>query len=617
MTAHHPMLDAALRYADLGYAVFPCVPGEKRPLTQHGLNDATTDPDQIERWWSADRDANVAVRTDRLLVVDVDGSENPWLTDDSRGRDLARAPSSRTPRGGRHFWFRQPAGTTWRCTQGRLAEKVDTRADGGYIVVPPSGVDGRAYRWLDGHELDVGPEHLPEPPAWLHEQVDQAGTKPQPAEAISDRDDFILEGRRNGELTHLAGAMRRVGMTQAEMAVALHQVNADRCKPPLPVTEVGRIAASIARYDPHTLSPEPTEAGGTSGLSLPAPPRPQTVRELIAGHQTLRAPVVSGLLRRGETMNVIASPKVGKSWLVLGLAMCVATGRQWLESFETVAGQVLLIDNELHAETIAHRIPQVAASLGIGISEIAETIHVQNLRGQLRDIYSLRPCLGPIEPGRIAVVVLDAFYRFIPSGTNENDNAAMANIYNHVDALAEALDSSFVLIHHATKGNQSGRSVTDVGAGAGSQSRATDTHLVLRPHAVPGTIVLEAAVRSWPPILPVALRWSYPVWRRASDLDPLQLKPGTPKRSNRAEKADEKPKPPPWTLERFIEAFLTNAPATKSAIRERAADVPELSLRRVNGFIEIGEDKGLIGRVKLPGRGGRFGFVRGQGEATE
>ncbi len=37
-------------------------------------------------------------------------------------------------------------------------------------------------------------------------------------------------------------------------------------------------------------------------------------------------------LRRGETMNVIAPPRTRKSWLVLGLAMAVATGRRWLRA---------------------------------------------------------------------------------------------------------------------------------------------------------------------------------------------------------------------------------------------------------------------------------------------
>ena len=43
------MLHTALWYADLGYAVLPCAPGRKVPLTDHGLLEATEDGDLITR----------------------------------------------------------------------------------------------------------------------------------------------------------------------------------------------------------------------------------------------------------------------------------------------------------------------------------------------------------------------------------------------------------------------------------------------------------------------------------------------------------------------------------------------------------------------------------------
>ena len=156
------MLEAALRYAALGYPVFPCVRGEKRPLTPNGLLDATTDPQQIRRWWTARPAANLAIRTDGLLVVDVDDAA-PAGFEQRPGFDAA--PLARTPRGGRHYIFRQPDGTTLHNSQGRLAPHVDTRATGGYILVAPSVVGGRSYRWERG--LAAGPSALPEPPAWL------------------------------------------------------------------------------------------------------------------------------------------------------------------------------------------------------------------------------------------------------------------------------------------------------------------------------------------------------------------------------------------------------------------------------------------------------------------
>ena len=72
--------EAALAYAGNGYPVFPVVPGAKVPLTKHGFHDATLDDDQIEQWWNEHPDANIGLATKGLLVVDIDGSANEWLT---------------------------------------------------------------------------------------------------------------------------------------------------------------------------------------------------------------------------------------------------------------------------------------------------------------------------------------------------------------------------------------------------------------------------------------------------------------------------------------------------------------------------------------------------------
>lgn len=200
---------------------------------------------------------------------------------------------------------------------------------------------------------------------------------------------------------------------------------------------------------------------------------------------------------------------------------------------------MLIIDNELHGETTAARLPKVADARGIPAAEYLDAIQVVNLRGRLTDIFGLGDIFKLYPAGALkgGIVILDAFYRAVPKGTDENDNGAVAGLYNQLDAYALRLGCSFVLIHHATKGNQSGKAVTDVGAGAGSQARATDTHLILRQHREPGAYVLDAAVRSWPPIEPRVLRWEFPVWTLADDLDPTDLKPERPPR--RKAKAEE------------------------------------------------------------------------------
>jgi hypothetical protein len=169
------LLEAALRYADLGYPVFPCAPGGKSPITEHGFRDASTDPKQIEHWWTQTPTANIGLPTENLLVVDIDGADNSWLVEQPDRRiDLAVGPMARTPRGGRHHLFRRPVDRAWRCTESRLAPSVDTRTAGGYIVVPPSvSTQGAGYEWVPDQDLDVSVERLPEPPAWLAEELDR------------------------------------------------------------------------------------------------------------------------------------------------------------------------------------------------------------------------------------------------------------------------------------------------------------------------------------------------------------------------------------------------------------------------------------------------------------
>ena len=364
-----------------------------------------------------------------------------------------------------------------------------------------------------------------------------------------------------------------------------------------------RARASLSESDS-----EPSETAHSYSTKATESPPPQfiSVRQLMAACPALRPPVIDGLLREGETMNLIASPKTGKSWLVLDLAIAVATGRPWLGRFPTVAGDVLIIDNELHGETSANRIPKVAKARGLGTDEFADRVFIRNLRGGLQDIVSLGTFFRAIERGRFRLIVLDAFYRFLPAGMDENANADMASLYNHIDRYAADLGCAFVLIHHSSKGNQSGKSVTDVGAGAGSQSRATDAHLVLRPHEEPDVVVLDAAVRSWPPQESACLRWAFPVWDVADDLDPKRLKVETPRRRQRADRSSP---PEDWTPERFVGAFMSGGPALRDEILMAAAK--DLSHAKASSMLKLAEARGLVQRVQ-PGPSDRVRFVVAQ-----
>lgn len=573
------MLRAALAYGAIGLPVFPCVPGTKRPVTPRGFKDATVDVARITAWWTAMPSAPIGMPTGAasgLIVVDVDprngGSEIP----------LAPIPptlSSHTGGGGRHVYFRWP-GRELRCSQGAIAPGVDVKADGGYVLLPPSPhPSGGAYLWADGFDLG---RVAACPPDLLLRAEDRA----TPAPAVSTHGNAIPAGQRNAALTRLAGVMRRVGMSCAEIAAAIRIANQNRCQPPLDAVEVDRVAESVSRYEPDQLATAMVE--DHAGQDEAAARGPRSCRTLAATFPQLRRPVIHGLLREGETMNVISAPKRGKSWLVLDLALSIATGRDWLGQFRCEQGDVLILDNELHAETSAHRVPRVAEARGIPADAYADHVWVQNLRGQLQDVFSLGGFFKSLSRGQYRVIILDAFYRFMPRDMDENDNGTMSSIYNLIDRYADDLGCCFVLIHHTSKGNQSAKHVTDVGAGAGSQSRATDTHLVLRPHEEEDAVVLDAAVRSWPPVMPRCLRWSFPVWSPADDLDPEQLRSATDAR-RQTDARDE------WTPQAFVEAFVAREPVLRSEILSKAIDAG-LSKWSSESLLRRADEEGLVAR---------------------
>ena len=242
---------------------------------------------------------------------------------------------------------------------------------------------------------------------------------------------------------------------------------------------------------------------------------PVSITDLIESNPDMRPVVVEGILRRGETANIIAAAKVGKSHLAHGLAWCIVTGTPWL-SHDVKQGRVLIIDNELHPETLANRLDWIAGKLMINRSDYADTIDVISLRGQNIDIHGIEHRLAKIEPGTYSLAIVDALYRTLPAGTSENDNAAMMAIYNKLDHYAATWDCAIAIVHHASKGQQGDKALTDVGAGAGSISRAADTHIVIRQHENPDLSVLECVTRSFKSPAPVSIRFDWPLWNAVS-----------------------------------------------------------------------------------------------------
>lgn len=184
-------LAVALEYARRGWRVFPvhgihagrctcgrrdCSSPGKHPLARRGVRHATDAPDVIRGWWRRWRGANVGVATGRvsgIVVIDVDvpegGASLQRLQD--AGFEVPKTLSATTGSGGRHLYLTardeplRNAVSSLPGVKGGL-RGIDLRADGGYVLAPPSlHVAGRRYVWDDATAVPaVVPEWLRQPP---------------------------------------------------------------------------------------------------------------------------------------------------------------------------------------------------------------------------------------------------------------------------------------------------------------------------------------------------------------------------------------------------------------------------------------------------------------------
>ena len=342
-------------------------------------------------------------------------------------------------------------------------------------------------------------------------------------------------------------------------------------------------------------------AEGVQAPSPPAASEPEDVPigELVAAYPKMRPVLIDGFLRLGETMNVIAPPKTGKSWLVTDLALSVAMGTDWF-GYQCERGRVLIIDNELHRETTASRIPKIIAARGFDLAEVSPWLSVANQRGRLKTIEEIGSHIEDYREKGYKLIIIDAFYRAMPRGIDENDNGAIADVYNMLDRFAQEIGCAFVLIHHTSKGNQAQKAVTDVGAGAGSQSRAADTHLVLRRHKEKDVVVMDSVVRSFRAGGPVCLRWTWPVWNRDDTLSPddldgkLETK-GTKKGVDAALENEE-------ILRDIRKIVRPEKPLSKSLFANEIVKRTGVTHTRARVLLEDAIDLGYLKAERLPGQ---------------
>ena len=262
----------------------------------------------------------------------------------------------------------------------------------------------------------------------------------------------------------------------------------------------------------------------------------------LSDPEPMAEPVITGGLRRGEIGLWTGATKTAKSWSILHWHCAIAAGVPCF-GYGCRRGNGLLIDGELARPTIFHRLRKVADQYeGIDLSGLK----IVPLRENPVDIDGLLRLLRDVQPGQFDFITIDPIFKLLPADADENNNAFIASFFTKLIVAATRLDCSILCVHHQSKGNQAGKSVADLGSGAGAQSRAVDWHCGLREHAEAGCVSLHTICRSFPPTDPSVWDLKPPTMAQRFELDPDDLKSPKPRKSKTAEPKPEKAPKPNW-----------------------------------------------------------------------
>ncbi len=270
------MISYALRYVAKGFPVFPCCWPDyqgncacgrnhqerdigKVPLTTNGLKDATCTQQGVKEYWGKWPKANIGVVIPSgYFVLDVDVEHNGFDSLEKLQTAIGLLTETwmvTTGSGGQHYWYKtdKPIRNT---VQLGGYDGLDIRGVGGYVI----GVNS-LHRC--GQRYEVSPiwdGEITMAPAALIDLCLAKQTSSVIGAPILEGD--IIDGTRDSTLASLAGSMRRRGLPEAVIYTALSETKQKLCKPPLPDSDVQRIAKSIGRYTPDSVPGQIKYTGG-------------------------------------------------------------------------------------------------------------------------------------------------------------------------------------------------------------------------------------------------------------------------------------------------------------------------------------------------------------------
>ena len=504
------MLESALRYLELGWNVIP-VNRKKRPRLSswEQYQSRKVTESEVRSWWTKWPNANIAVITGNvsgIVVVDVDSSEGlhniePYLN----GSTL----TCQTGGGGKHLYFSHPGNGKVLPNAVGLLPGVDLRADGGYVVVPPSVHQSRKYyRWTDPN---IKPSSIPK---GLLKIIEEKGTKSKLTEADWESD--IIKGKRDEELTRRAGRLLQIDVPPEEALVMLKAVNKEHCKPPLTEEQVEKIVKSIAGRE--QAKRDRSKAGSNGEVAEPF--RILDFRDTLNefGHGELTW-TIKEWLPQSTCGIVVAPPGNFKTWLLLDLAVSIATGKPFLGEYPVEdTGPVLIIQQEDPFPLLFNRVGAVMnlgepkqirqdSTFTVAASEPNIYWHPDRMLN-FKDKETMDGLLQVARKLKPKLIILDPLYS---AADSKDYMAEAAQAMLHFKRMRDELGCSFIVAHHTTKKGKGeegregmwGSAFLNAWLETGWQIRPTQTESAIRIKrhfkntSVPILLNLEFDITDW------------------------------------------------------------------------------------------------------------------------
>jgi hypothetical protein len=470
---------AALEYARQGMAVFPLIPKSKKPLTSDGFHSATTDPEQITRWWTITPTANIGgvPASAGLVALDID-SPSCWSVAMSMG--LLSEPTHRVTTGmsqpgaeTAHLYFRHPAPPS----DTKLGGVIVVRGARGYVVLPPSihPVTGQAYT-SDTSILDA---------VDLPDRAAIALMTSQAPAAASERASVALsapvaQGGRHDAAVSVAGKLAGHGLLDDGWAL-FRGWNVTACTPPLDEDELRSVWEYAARREGAKRAERQAvhDTIDLSGLSDPTPPPTAPRRTILRVSELLQEPeridfLVDDLLPR-HGLGVLWAPSgAGKTFTTLDIALHVATGRPW-QGRAVHAAHVLWV--------VGEGFPGMRARVAAWCTEHAtdplaleETFVIRRVGWDITDPAARREVLEELAALTVTphLVVIDTLSSNGPGGFDESSTRDMKALMDAARVIRDGYGAMVLFTHH------SGYDTTRM-RGSSDQLGAVDVSLKLVP----------------------------------------------------------------------------------------------------------------------------------------